>query len=847
MASLQTYRRKRDFKATAEPRGAVAPARGSLYVIQKHAARRLHYDLRLELDGVLKSWAVTRGPSLVPGEKRLAVEVEDHPLDYAGFEGDIPKGQYGGGSVIVWDRGAWQPIGDARKGLAKGHLEFSVEGEKLAGRWHLVRIAGRRGETRVNWLLIKGEDAAARGPGDPDILEERPESVLSGRRLAIDSAPASARPARATPTPKAPKAASSRAAPARATPPKAGRAKTSRAKSAPAMAALPDFVPPMLATLRPAPPRAKGFVHEIKFDGYRLQARIAGGKVALITRSGLDWTARFGPALTAALKALPLDQAILDCELVAENDAGASDFAALQAALSAGTVDDLILYGFDLLHLDGEDLRPLPLLARKERLRALLPADDERLRYSEHFEHGGDAVLRHSCRLSLEGIISKRADAPYVSGRTEHWIKSKCSSRQELVIGGYAPNAAAPDQIGALVLGVNEGGKLRHAGRVGTGWSAALARDLMRRLQPLAAERSPFAGRLSGLQRRDVVFVRPELVAEVEFRGWTTDAQLRQASFRGLREDKPAAEVVREEPAPAAEEGAPPQRTLRLTNPDRVLWPDVGVTKAMLADYYATIWRTIAPFVAGRPLSLLRCPNGIEGERFFQKHPGQGRNPRLLPLRDPQASGEAALIAIQDLDGLLSLVQSAALEIHPWGATAADLDRPDMLTMDLDPGEGVSFDAVRAAALDVRERLQAAGFAAFLKTSGGKGLHVVAPLTPKADWPTLKAFAKGMAESMARDAPDRYVAVVTRAKRGGRILVDYLRNQRGATAVAAYSTRARPGAPVSMPLAWDELAALESSAAFTLANTPERLEARGHAWHDFRRAARPLDAAKGRR
>jgi bifunctional non-homologous end joining protein LigD len=823
MATLDAYRKKRDFRRTAEPRGEGTAVPGALYVVQKHAARRLHYDLRLELGGVLKSWAVTRGPSLVPSDKRLAVEVEDHPVDYAGFEGDIPAGEYGGGSVIVWDRGSWRPIGDPEKGLAKGHLEFAIEGEKLGGRWHLIRLKGRKAEARVNWLLVKAEDEHARTAADPDILEERPESVKSGRLLPGETQ----KPARRTRARPASKEAT----------PEAGSAE------------LPEFIPPALATLAARPPRGKGYVHEIKFDGYRLHARIDRGEVKLITRAGLDWTAKFGRPIVEALVRLPVKQAIMDCELVVENDAGASDFAMLQAALSAGATDRMILYAFDLMHVDGEDCRPLPLTERKERLKALLPAGSDLIRYSEHFGQAGDSVLQHSCRLSLEGIISKLATAPYVSGRSGQWIKSKCTARQEFVIGGYAVNAGDDRAVGSLVLGVHENGKLRHVGRVGTGWSRTVAHELLDRLRSLDSSRSPFAGRLTALQRRDIRFVKPELVAEVEFRGWTADVQVRHATFRGLRDDKPARDVVREtplaEPVAEAVEAPEPRRSVALSNPDRVLWPDPPVTKAMLADYYAAIWPMIAPFVASRPLSIVRCPDGIDGERFFQKHPSKGRGSRLLAARDPKDGSE--LIAVNDLDGLLSLVQMAALEIHPWGATLGALETPDTLTMDLDPGEGVPFATVKAAALEVKERLEAAGLAAFLKTSGGKGLHVVSPLKPACDFDALKRFTQRLAASMAKDAPSRYVATVAKDKRKGRILIDYLRNQRGATAVAAYSTRARPGAPVSVPLRWDEFDGLASSAAFTLPTVPARLTAEGHAWPDFRRAARPLEAKKAAR
>lgn len=822
MATLETYRKMRDFKATPEPRGRKAKSGGTSFVIQKHDATRLHYDLRLEMDGVLKSWAVTRGPSLVPGEKRLAVHVEDHPLSYGGFEGVIPKGQYGAGAVILWDRGTWTPVGDPARGYAKGHLEFELAGEKLTGRWHLVRMRGKANEKRENWLLIKGEDAAARSESDPDILTERPESVTSGQTVE-DVAKGSA------PGPKA--------APRKA----GGAAKTTKAVGK--AASLPDFVAPALATLRAAPPAGADWLHEIKFDGYRLQARIEGADLRLLTRSGLDWTARFGTAIPAALRALGAESALIDGEIVVEAHGGASDFSALQADLSAGREDRFAFYLFDLLYLDGRDLRALPLIERKGMLDALLLGAPAPLRYSSHFGERGALVLRHACRLSLEGIISKRADAPYRSGRGRSWVKSKCSARQEFVIGGYVPSTVSEQAIGSLVLGVHGTDGLEHVGRVGTGFSQQVAEDLFARLDPLRSRESPFAAPLTATEARKVRFTRPELVAEVEFRAWTADGHLRHASFRGLREDKPAAEIIRESAATAPK---PQRRRVNLTHPDRIYWPEAGITKEGLADYHAEIWRHIAPHITGRPLALLRGPTGISGQLFFQKNAWKGMNKHIIPVTNPKDRKGPQLIAIEDLDGLMGLVQSAALEIHPWGARLADWDRPDLITMDLDPGEGVEWPAVITAAQEVRARLEAAGLAAFVKTSGGKGLHVVAPLVPRAGWPAVKAFAKGIADAMAADSPDAYVATIAKAKRRGRILVDYLRNQRGATAVATFSPRARPGAPVSMPLGWEELSPDLGPAHFTVENAPTRLAAlTTDPWQDFRTAAAPLAGKKG--
>jgi len=838
--ALETYRRKRDFAATPEPKGRKARKAGRAFVVQKHAARRLHYDFRLEMDGVLKSWAVTRGPSLVAGEKRLAVHVEDHPLEYGDFEGTIPKGEYGGGTVVLWDRGTWRPVADAAAGYAKGHLEFELEGEKLHGRWHLVRMAGKPREKRENWLLIKGEDAAARTEAEADILEERPESVQTGRgieEVAGDAPGWSSRTGRIARKPPARKSPASGKTPAR----KAAAPVAKGAKKG----ALPDFVEPLLATLVPKAPGGGHWLHEIKFDGYRLQARIEAGRVRLLTRRGLDWSDRFGGAVVDALAALPVQAALVDGELVAETASGISDFSALQTDLAEDRSDRFAFYAFDLLHLDGYDLTGVGLERRKALLERLLPGGRGPLRYSAHFGEAGDLVLRHACRLSLEGIVSKLRDSPYRSGRGRNWLKSKCSARQELVIGGYVPSSVSAGRIGSLVLGVHERGRLRHVGRVGTGFGAALASDLLRRLEPLGVQKSPFAGRLSAEAARQVRFVRPELVAEVEFRGWTGDGNLRHASFRGLREDKPAAEVVRESPPPQAQAPAPAgRRTVRLTHPDRLYWPEEGVTKAGLADYYTQVWRQIAPFVVGRPLALLRCPQGIAAKCFVQKHAWKGLDRHIRQVPDPKAGAAEPMVAIDDLDGLLGLVQGACLELHPWGSTLADWERPDVIVMDLDPGEGVGWQAVLAAAGEVRARLEAAGLAAFVKTSGGKGLHVHAPLAPKAEWPQVKAFAKGLAEAMASDSPERYVATVSKAKRRGRILVDYLRNQRGATAVAPYSTRARPGAAVAMPLAWDELGPAIGPARFTVENAPTRLAAlAADPWADLRAAAVPLPAA----
>ena len=842
--ALETYNRKRDFQKTPEPRGRKAKARGNSFVIQKHDARRLHYDFRLEMDGVLKSWAVTRGPSLVPGEKRLAVHVEDHPLEYGGFEGTIPKGEYGGGTVIIWDRGTWEPLFDPHKGYKKGHLEFDLHGEKLEGHWHLVRMEGKPGERHENWLLIKGDDEFARQEGEPDILEERPESVKTGR--VVDEV-AGEEPGWSSKTGKITKRKATRK------PKDAVEAATvepgdpSQIEGA-VKGRLPPFVEPELATLAVKPPAGKRWIHEIKFDGYRLQARIEAGKVRLLTRGGLDWSAKFGKTVVSAFHDLPVGSALIDGELVVESSSGATDFSALQADLSEGRTDRFVYYAFDLLHLDSYDLTAVQLIRRKELLKTIISAETGTLRYSSHFDDGGDVLLKHACRLGLEGIVSKLAEDSYRSGRSKGWMKAKCSSSQEFVIAGWVPSTTSRKAVGSLVLGVYDGDRLEHVGRVGTGFSNAVATELATRLERLKADASPFAERLTADEARGARFVRPELVAEVEFRAWTADGHLRHASFRGIREDKPAREIIREQPEggkrapPAAISPEKPRSNMTLTHPDRVYWPREGVTKGGLADYYTEVWRFMEPFVTGRALALVRCPDGIDGQQFFQKHAWKGLNENIVLVNDPQDPDEP-LISIKDLDGLLGLVQAAVLEIHPWGSTVENWEKPDTIIMDLDPGPDVQWSDVITAAEETRDRLQDLGLQAFVKTSGGKGLHVVAPLKPSAEWPEIKAFTKGLADQMAADSPDRYVSTIAKAKRHGRILIDYLRNQRGQTAVAAYSTRARPGASVSMPLAWDELDPAIGPAHFTVVNAPTRLAAlRSDPWADFRASAAPLRA-----
>jgi bifunctional non-homologous end joining protein LigD len=880
VALLSTYRKKRSFGVTAEPRGKQRRARGDRFVIQKHAATRLHYDLRLELDGVMKSWAVTRGPSLVPGEKRLAVHVEDHPIEYNTFEGTIPKGQYGGGTVLIWDRGRWTPEFDPHHGLQKGHLEFTLEGEKLHGRWHLVRMHRRPGEKRDNWLLIKAEDDAARTTRDPDVLEEKPKSVVSKRTMeqiakaggAVWQSNRSVKEnVKQIKSAKKPAAKSTKKAVKKAAKSKKPKAK-SRAllataavlRDAPKHAVtknLPDFVPPQLATLRDRPPDGAGWVHEVKFDGYRMQARLDGGRVALLTRKALDWTAKFKPVANAVAE-LDAHSALIDGEIVVEDAGGISNFSALQDALKNGK-SSFIYYVFDLLHLDGADLTGKPLAERKAALQKLLEGSDRNgtVRLSEHFEVGGAQMYRHACDHNLEGLISKRRDGAYRSGRSDAWIKSKCQKGQELVVVGYKDASHLKGAIGALVLGYYEDGVLKYAGRSGTGYTVATAQELWKRLQPLRIDRPAF-GKIPDEERgRKGIWVEPKLVAEVNFAGFTAQGHVRHAAFKGLRADKSASDVVREKPMPAAKgekqsaksakaktapskpaakksASKPAGGPVKFTHPDRIYWPDAGITKQRLANYYAAVWDHMAPHVAGRPLALVRCPDGVDGQCFFQKHAAAGLiSERIRRIKD--AKGEE-LIYIDDLDGLLTLVQAGVLEIHVWGSTVQDIEHCNRIVFDLDPGDDVPWAAVNKAARELRERLDAIKLTSFVKTTGGKGLHVVVPVTG-AGWDETKDFAHAMVLAMAADSPDRYVSKMTKSIRGGKIFIDYLRNGRGATAIVAYSTRARAGAPLSVPVNWDELGPKLAPNKFTVLNIGKRLGAlKKDPWADIGKVKQKL-------
>ena len=817
-AGLKMYREKRDFEKTPEPVAKASKSIGGQFVVQKHDARRLHFDLRLELNGVLKSWAVTKGPSLISGVKRLAVETEDHPLGYLEWEGVIPKGEYGGGTMIVWDRGTWSPIGEPEKGLKKGHLQFTLSGKRLKGLWDLVRMSRRAGEKTNSWLLIKRTDEYAISSEHEEPVQTEHTSVLSKKSNQDLAEGKTVRPDHA----------------ARQVVKKMRTAAVPEVARIPGIkkGILPVFVEPSLATLADAPPQGEDWLHEIKFDGYRMQARLDGGKVQLLTRNGLDWTKRFS-AIEKALKTLPLSSGLLDGELCVQDEAGISSFSGLQTDLKAGRQDRLAYMIFDMLYCEGVDLRGAGLLDRKIALQSVMAGVPQTspLRFSEHLDTPGDDLLKHACRLGLEGIVSKKASGKYTSGRGGTWIKSKCNLRQEFVVVGFVPSSAVRQAIGSLALGYYENGQLVHVGRVGTGFSNQLAHDLYKTLQQREAPQPKFKKPIAVAESRNVKWVKPDLVAEIEYRGWGSEGLLRQASFKGLREDKKAIEISLEQKKVENAEIAKPAVEFRLTHPDRVLWEDEGITKERLAEFYSDIADYILPHIVGRPLSLVKCPNGAGAQCFYAKHVWKGADPSLQSV---SVSEGQPMVAIQDLKGLLALVQSSVLEIHPWGSKIANLELPDLLTIDLDPGDSVPWESVVAAAYEVRERLKALRLESFVKTTGGKGLHVVIPLKPKAGWDNAKLFCQNLAQSMAQDSPNKYVSVMTKSKRTGRIFVDYLRKGRGSTAVAAYSTRARPGAPVSTPLSWDELSTGIRANQFTVENLRQRLDfSKRDPWEGF--------------
>jgi len=851
--ALAKYRAMRDFSQTLEPSGAkpVAAAHGKKgeplrFVIQKHAATRLHYDFRLELHGTFRSWAVTRGPSLDPADKRLAVEVEDHPLDYGDFEGTIPKGQYGGGTVMLWDRGFWQPEGDPDKMLAKGDLKFVLAGEKLKGGWVLVRMHGDRfGGKRTNWLLIKHRDQYAKD-GKGEAILEKDHSVASGRSLE-QIAQGKGRKPKPFMRAKTFKAdaiwQSNKSQPLKAAPGPTRSKKVSH---------LPAFVEPELCRLVDAPPSGSDWGHEVKFDGYRVQLRVEDGKVKLLTRKGLDWTGKFAAIARAGAK---LPDSIIDGEVVALDHNGAPDFAGLQAALSDGKTDALIFFAFDLMFLESEDLRALPLSERKARLEKLLKGANNSLRYVEHFTSAGSAVLESACRMLLEGIVSKKLNAPYRSGRGDDWTKAKCRAGHEVVIGGWSTTAG---KFRSLLVGVHKDNHFVYVGRVGTGYSASKLKQLLPRLKQAAAGASPFTGKNAPRPHESGVhWVKPELVAEIEFAGWTGDGMVRQAAFKGLRADKPAEDVEAETPKKSKKlvEPKAPKAVAKkssvvmgvpISHPDKALWPDANdnkpVTKLDLAEYFESVGDWMLPHIKGRPCSIVRCPDGITAkERFFQRHSMPGQSNLLSSVK--VFGDRKPYLQIDRKEGLAAAAQIAALELHPWNNAPDKPEVPGRFVFDLDPSEDLGFDDVVAAAREMKERLEALGFVTFCKTTGGKGLHVVTPFKAgTVDWKQAKAIAREICARMAADSPDKYLVNMSKEKRRGKIFLDYLRNDRMSTAVAPLSPRARDGATVSMPLTWTQVKKGLDPHAFTIRTAPALIK-KSAAWKDYAKAEKPLSAA----
>lgn len=828
-STLKDYRRKRDFTTTPEPTDdATAPRRASKalrFVVQKHDASRLHYDFRLEIGGVLASWAVPKGPSLNPKDKRLAVHVEDHPLGYASFEGVIPKGEYGGGPVLVWDQGTWTPEGDPGEGVRKGKLVFSLEGEKLRGGWTLVRAGGARGREKDEWLLIKRDDEHA-SDANASIVHDKPTSVLSGRT--IDEVRGGAKTTKKK-TVKKP-----------ATTKKPWTKKGALSLDGAREGRVPEELTPQLCTLVREAPTGEGWLHEMKYDGYRIIARKDGDRVRLFTRSGKDWTHRFSP-LAKAVKGLECGSCVLDGEAAILDEEGRTSFQLLQQMLKAAKFERLVYFAFDLLSLEGVDLRLVELESRKGALEAMLPSSGL-IRYSVHSRAVGALVFREACSLGAEGILSKRADAKYQQGRSKTWLKVKCSRRQEFVVIGWTRPGGSRKHFGSLLLAArDDAGKLVYTGRVGAGFDAAMLRDLGKRMAKGERGSCPADQKPTRAESRGVRWTEPRIVVEVGFTEWTGDRRLRHPVFLGVREDKGGDEVRIEraegEAAPAPKEPSKRSRPVKkdeakeavtvrgvtLSNPARVLFPEAGLTKSDLASYYDEIADEMLPFLEGRPLSVVRCPQGRAKACFYQKHPEGALAESVTPIEVPELVGTAEYIALRAAEDLVSLAQFGVLEIHPWGSRQPDLELPDTLTFDLDPGEGVDFGAVKDAAKRVRAELNALGLESFLKTTGGKGLHVVVPLEPSASWDEAKAFCASLAKKMTREEPEKYLDKMSKAARRGKVFVDYLRNSRGATSVAPYSTRASAGAPVATPLRWDELSSLESGAAYTIETIPRRL------------------------
>ncbi|HZV61695.1 MAG TPA: DNA ligase D [Methylophilaceae bacterium] len=861
---LQKYWEKRDFNITPEPRGKVVKTGEELsYYIQEHHARRLHYDFRLELDGTLKSWAVPKGPSLDPSEKRLAVHVEDHPLEYGTFEGDIPEHQYGAGHVKLWDRGTWTPLGNPSKDYRRGRLKFRLDGVKLSGVWNLVRMPMRE-EGKDNWLLIKEDDEEARSGDEAHITTLRPESVSDNppgtRKIwqsnrAVDASPETAKT-------KASKSAKPSKTTTAST--SASLAKVAGAKKM----AMPDMISPQLATLAPHAPEGDDWLSEIKFDGYRAVTRIGNGKVSMFTRAANDWTDKW-EQIAGVIGKLPVKQAWLDGEVVALDAEGNISFQALQNMARSGKKARLAYYVFDLVYLDGYDLSETPLIERKRLLKEIFDGatQSDVIRYSDHIVGGAQQVFEHACMHGMEGIVVKRADTGYLQSRGRAWLKVKCLQRQEFVIGGYTDPAGSREEFGALLVGVyDDKQQLQYAGRVGTGFDAALLKSVSKDFKHLEQTKAPFHNPPKGYEAKGVHWLKPELVAEINFAQWTDSGSIRHASFAGLRKDKPPQEIRREEPlserelkkaekeaakadvvkpdvakdetrsAPSSSGGKKGTATVagvNITHPSKILFPGIGLTKLELAQYYERVADWILPHLKDRPLTLVRCPDGGEKECFFQKNAKETTPAEVGRIVVP-VDGTSTYMEAESVKALIGLIQMGVLELHTWGSHEGSLELPDRMIFDIDPAEGLDWDRVVEAALLIRSLLEEIGLRSFLKTTGGKGLHVVTPLKPERDWDEIKAFSKSIAEHLSRTLPDRFTANMSKSKRTDRIFIDYLRNGLGATAVAAYSTRAKPNAPVSVPVAWEELESDLRSNSYTVRNIFERLDnLKQDPWKDY--------------
>ncbi len=810
---LAAYNAKRDFAKTAEPAGTLAPGHGNRFIVQKHDATRLHYDFRLEVDGVLKSWAVTRGPSIDPDEKRLAVRTEDHPLSYGDFEGRIPKGEYGGGTVMLWDDGTWSPIaGKSAADIDKGHLHFVLEGQRMRGEWLLIRLKPRGREKRENWLLRKIADDAA---GGTDVLTETLlTSVKTGRTM--EEIAAGKTPPRNGEGDHPQDGGGGRPPPRRSHVGKSPSTTAARRSPSPRRGGTerPAFVDVQLATLVDAVPAGNGWLHEVKYDGYRALIATGADGARIFTRTGLDWTAKF-PDVARAADALP-PGLLIDGEVVALRD-GKPDFSTLQAAIKES--GPMRFFAFDLLFAGGEDLRDLSLVDRKARLQGHVGTDDPCIAFSDHVVGAGEKLFAAMCREGFEGIVSKQADAPYRGTRSRAWVKVKCIRRQEFVVIGWLSSTAAGRGIRSLLLAVNGADGLVYAGKVGTGFDAATADDLRGRLARLARKTPPAT--VPRAAARGAQWVTPTLVAEVAFAEFTADNLVRHASFVGLRGDKAAKDVVLETPASAPE---PKRSHARITNPDRVIFPGDSLTKGDLARYVEAVAPLLLPWTGQRPISLVRCPQGRAKACFFQKHDAGSFGDAVAQVEIAEKDGGTEpYLYVRDVDGLMACVQMGTIEFHGWGARVADVERPDRMVFDLDPDEKLGFDDIKRAAIDLKRHLADLGLVSFPLLSGGKGVHVVVPLTPEATWPAVKDFADRFARALAQAEPDRFVATMSKAKRKGRIFIDWLRNQRGSTAVMPYSARARAGAPVAAPVSWRELDAIETPARWSIRDADELL------------------------